>query len=143
MHAVSSIRGKLRATHGKSYAQITVIGVALDSAPDKGIAFLTGIGKDQTDASFDQIIAGGSWLNEQIVRLVWRERMTEAASPQVLVVERTVITDEYLAKSTIGVRADRVLVNPTGNKEIVNWVTQGVPLDYPVYQAPTQAGRTK
>ena len=93
LHAVSSIREKLLAAHGKKYAKVSVVGVALDSDPDKGIAFLKEMGRGKIGGAFDQIVVGGSWLNEQIVRVVWRERMASAASPQVVVVERLVDTE--------------------------------------------------
>lgn len=130
MEAVGSIRSKLRSAHGGSYAQITVIGVALDEDLDEGLRFLSDIGKGALSGAFDQIIVGGSWLNEQVVRFVWREHIIEAASPQIVVLERPVNTEAYLASSTIGVQNDRILTNPTGSAQIVQWIKDGVALDY-------------
>lgn len=130
MEAVGSIRDKMRSAHGVSYAQISVVGVALDRDLDAGLAFLSDLGKGEPDGAFDQIMVGGSWLNEQIVRFVWREGITEAASPQVVVIERPVNTESYLATSTIAVQSDRLLLNAIGSIEIMLWIDQGVPLDF-------------
>ena len=39
------------------------------------------IAKGGLPATFDQISVGQSWLNEDVVRLVWREGIASAASP--------------------------------------------------------------
>lgn len=130
MEAVGKIRASLRSAHGSSYAQVTVVGVALDENLDAGLQFLSDIGKGTVRGAYDQVVVGGSWLNEQVVRFVWREHISEAASPQVIVIERPVSTEFYLVSSTIGVQNDRLLTNPSGSAQIVHWIDQGVPLDY-------------
>ena len=138
MQAVGSLRAKLRSTYGGSYALVSVVGVVLDKDVQAGLRFVSTLGEGSPDGAFDQLIVGGSWLNEQVVRLVWRERMAQAASPQVLVIERPVNTDSYLSASRIGVQNDRVLVNPIGSAEIVQWIAQGMPLDYHPHRGPAR-----
>lgn len=134
MEAVGSIREALRSAYGDSYAQVTVVGVALDRNLDAGLRFLADLGKGRLDGAFDQVSVGGSWLNEQVVQFVWRGGITQAAIPQVVVVERQVNTESYPA--TIGVQSDRLLVNPIGTAEITQWVREGLPLDYTPYRGP-------
>lgn len=131
MEAIRSVGAKLRAVHGGSYAQVSVIGVALDRDLDTGLQFLSHLGKGRPGALFDQLFVGGSWLNEQIVRFVWREHVTKASIPQVLVIERHVSTKAYLVTFAIAVQDDRVVANPTGVAELITWIKRGVPLNRP------------
>lgn len=128
VEAVGRIRGELGSRYGDSFAQVKVVGVALDQDVEVGLDFLRRLGKGETKNSFDQVIVGGSWLNEQIVKFVWRDGVAETASPQVLVVERTIDTSHYLSSSTIGVGSDRIVANPSGNRRILEWIDEGMPL---------------
>jgi hypothetical protein len=128
MEAMGSLRSKLRTKHGANYAQVSVIGVALDEDLDAGLRFLSQLGKGKPGGAFDQVVVGGSWLNEQIVRFVWRDSVAEAASPQVIVIERPVNTESYLSTFTIGIKNDRVVTNRTG-REIFEWISDGLPVD--------------
>ncbi|NOT06972.1 MAG: hypothetical protein HOP28_02080 [Gemmatimonadales bacterium] len=130
MEAVGSIRAKLQSAHGGAYAKVSVVGIGLDKDLGAGLRFLADLGQGKVDRAFDQVIVGGSWLNEQIVRFVWRERLADAASPQVILIERPVNTEAYLSASTIGVESDRLLANPSGSAEIVRWIDLGLPLDF-------------
>lgn len=134
MAAIRTMRTKLQSVHGASYAQVSVVGVALDKNLDEGLRFLSSVGNGTAGEIFDQVIVGGSWLNEQIVRFVWREGVTIAASPQVLIIERPVNTESYLSNWTIGVQDDTVVTSKLGSDEIVSWINRGVPLER------TQAG---
>lgn len=123
-----TLRTRMRAVHGSSYAAVNVVGVAMDVDVDTGVEFLAQLGGGSTSSAFDQVVVGGSWLNEQIVGLVWREGVAEAASPQIVVIERAVNTESYLSTSTIVVGSDRIVANPVGNVEIMSWVSQQMPL---------------
>lgn len=138
MDAVGSIRSKMRSAHGGSYAEVSVVGVALDDDLEAGLRFLSELGNGTAEDAFDQVIVGGSWLNEQVVRFVWREHVAKAASPQVVVIERPVNTESYLLTSTIHVDSDRLVVNPVGSAEIIQWINQGLRLDYSPYRAEPQ-----
>lgn len=140
MKAMGSIRTQLRAEYGAAYAAVRVVGVALDRDLDAGLQFLSDIGEGQPGGAFDQVIVGGSWLNEQIVRFVWREGIAQAASPQVVVIERPVSTSSYLSTASIEVQNDRFLTNPAGSADIVQWIREGLPLDYESGSVPTTEG---
>ena len=127
--ALGSIREELEAVHGSSYAHISVIGVALDRDLEAGLRFLSDLGNGETASVFDQIIVGGSWLNEQVIRLVWRQGIAEAASPQVMVIERLVDTDTYPLTSSIQLQSDRPLASLVGSTEIIQWIDDGLPLN--------------
>ncbi len=128
MQAVSQIRNRLKVAHGSEYAAVTVIGVAIDKDPTAGLDFLAKIAKMSPDGAFDQVMAGGSWLNEELVRLLWRDALIEGASPQVLLIERQVASDQYLKDWTLQLGSDRVLANPSGSNGIVGWIGEGLPL---------------
>jgi hypothetical protein len=59
---------------------------------------------------------------------VWRDRLGEPVSPQVIVIERPIDTNDYLTTARIGVQNDRLVVDVTA-KELVSWMKQGMPLN--------------
>ena len=128
MKTIRELRGKLRSVHGRAYAKVSVIGVSLDDDVNKGVRFLESIAQPTAGPIFDQIIVGGSWLNEQIVRFVWRERVARAVSPQILVIERGVDSLSYASTFTIGVQNDTIVANPTGLKGIIDWIRDDLPI---------------
>lgn len=139
MEAIGRIREELQLAHGDSYAQVSVVGVALDGDLDAGLQFLADLGKGKPSKAFDQVSVGGSWLNEQVVRFVWREGLAPNRTPQVILIERPVNTESYLSSATIEVQSDRLVVNPIGSVEMLDWIDQGVPLDYSPFE--TTAGQ--
>jgi hypothetical protein len=126
--AVRSLRTQLRSVHGSAYAQITIVGVGLDRDVGTGLRFLTDLGDGSISNAFDQVVVGGSWLNEQIIRLVWREGVIEPALPQILVVERPVDTASYVETHKIEVQHDRVVANLRGERQITQWMDAGYPV---------------
>lgn len=126
--AFRSIRPMLRSVHGTSYAQVTVIGVALDEDPDIGLRFLAELGNGSVGAAFDQVVVGGRWLNDEVVRFVWRERAADAATPQVVVVERPVIASSWQSDFTMSVDPDRVIGKVSGATDILAWLDRRAPL---------------
>ena len=126
MDALRRLRSALRAAHGDDYARVTVAAVDIDEDVNHGIEFLGKVGGGSPGEAFDQVIVGGSWLNEQIVRLVWRDKATTALIPQVILVERDVDTRAYPHTITAG--GDRVLATISGVKDIVAWLERGTPL---------------
>ena len=114
--------------HYTRYAHVGVVGVAIDEEPEAGLDFLSEIGGGGVRHAFDQIAIGGSWLNEHLVRFVWREAVAEAATPQVIVVERLVDTRSYLSDYTIRTEEDRVVATASGSSPILQWLEEGLPL---------------
>lgn len=127
MKAVAGIRSHLTAKYGQAFAQVSVIGVALDEDIGQGMAFLDNVSSGNISTTFDQVSVGGSWLNEAVLRFVWRDAIAPAASPQVVVVARWVNTEDYLA-GKITVAADSILVSPVGSAQIIDWITNETPL---------------
>ncbi|HEX7090989.1 MAG TPA: hypothetical protein VF192_12685 [Longimicrobiales bacterium] len=126
MKAVRVMRDSLRASHGTRYADISVIGVALDEDIDAGLRYLRDLMR--TSESFDQISVGGTWLNEYVAQLVWRRGITIAATPQVILIRRLVDATSY--PQAIHVQADSVLGVIAGRDDIIAWVNAGTPLDF-------------
>lgn len=125
---VRSLRNQLRSIHGTAYSQVRVIGVDLDTDLDKGLQFLTKSANGSLAGAFDQVIVGGSWLNDQVVRLGWREGIIKPGLPQILVIERPINTEAYVSTLKIEVGIDRVVANLAGDVSIRNWIKQGYPL---------------
>jgi len=130
MEAIRKLRAKMHDYHGKSYAQVSVVAVDIDEDLNAGWKFLGELGNGHPSDAFDQVIVGGSWLNEQIVRFVWREQIARPATPQVVLIERPVSTDTYVATSTIGVGDDTLVGAFAGANQITGWMKQGMPLDH-------------
>lgn len=129
MEAIRTLRAQMRSVHGGSYAHVSVVGVALDADLDAGLKFLSDLGDGKPGGAFDQVIVGGSWLNEHIVRFVWRDRVAQAGVPQVIVIERPIDAASYVLNSTIAVQDDKVVANPFGTRELVRWIRRGMPLN--------------
>ena len=97
--------------------RVVYVGVGVDENPIASIDFLRHYGP------FDEIIAGGSWLGTGAVDLMVRALPGPLVLPQVLVVERDIVT----AKSGITVGPDRVKTRKLGGNEIM--AMAGLPED--------------
>jgi hypothetical protein len=126
--AFRTIGAKVRSIHGASYARVTVIGVSLDEDVNLGVEHLKRFGNGKIANAFDQIVIGGSWLNEQIVQMVWREKVIQAALPQILIIERPVDTGSYLTDHSIRVEDSRIVASLTGERQISRWIEGGYQL---------------
>lgn len=139
MKAIQALKPSLGAAHGSSYAAISVVAVDLDNDLEAGIQFLREVAGGKIDKAFDQVSIGGSWLNEQIVRLVWKSHALQPASPQLLLVERRVDADAYVASSSLSVADDTIVANLVGEVQIVEWMKHGQPLVSSSASPPEQA----
>jgi hypothetical protein len=126
---IRSLRTRLRTTHQAEYAQISVVGVGLDLDASTGVAFLADIAGGSISEAFDQVLVGGSWLNDKALQVMWSDRLIKPALPQILVVERSVGTQDYIATSRLTVGDDRIVANIVGEREIADWATGGFRLD--------------
>lgn len=97
MKAVAGLRQRLLKAHGSSCAKVSVFGVVLDRDVTEGMAFLSRIASKDLSKTFDRFSVGRSWLNEEVVRFVWREHSAAAASPQVIVIARPISIADYLS----------------------------------------------
>ncbi len=122
--AIRELRASLRASHAKAFAKVSVIGIAIDEDLDAGVRYLQSLGP----SAFDEISVGGSWLNELVTALVWRDGVATPETPQVVLVERRVDASEY--PRNIDVQRDSVLLKVTGRDDLLAWVNQGAPMDF-------------
>src|SRR5690606_5792531 len=63
---ISKIGSMLRSIHGDRFASVITIGASLDTDLKVGFDFLAKLSGQTSTPAFDQIIVGGSWLNEQV-----------------------------------------------------------------------------
>lgn len=126
MEALRQVPGLLRAGAGAEFADVSVIGVALDVEPDTGVRFLREL--EHPGARFDEVSAGNSWMNEQAIRLMWRDGAAAPLLPQVVLIERQV--DARMYPRHIEVRDDSVILNVVGRDDILRWVAEGAPLQF-------------
>lgn len=95
------------------------VGVAIDPDAMTGASYLAEL------ASFDEIIAGGSWLNTATEKYLWEDRVAVTAGiPQIIIVSRTVT---WLEGSVL-VEGEKVQSIMRGADEIVEWVDGGAPV---------------
>jgi hypothetical protein len=78
--AIGSLRENLNAVHKRRYAAVSVVGISADEDIATGLAYLAEVGAGTLNAAFDQVMVGGGWLNEQIVRLIWQDRLAGSST---------------------------------------------------------------
>lgn len=122
--AVARIRRTLLERHSGRYAAISVVGVVIDSDLRDAFRYLDGVG--DVSRAFDALSLGGEWLNDEIVRRVWRTEAITPSLPQVLLVERAVDATEYPAR--ILVSADSTVWQVVGRDALIEWVETGTPI---------------
>ena len=135
--AISALRSSLATHQGGTYAKITVVGVAIDNDLDAGVKFLRGMNHESSPA-FDELSVGGSWLNQFITQLVWRGGLAQAATPSVVLVERTVDASGY--PSHIAFEQDSLVLRITGRDSLITWVNAGTPVGRSALETAARAG---
>lgn len=78
------IRTGLKKTAELAGATFVMVGVAVESDPWVGVDFV------RTFGEFDEVLAGGSWMNTGILAYVARDLPGEWSIPQLVLVERDV-----------------------------------------------------
>jgi hypothetical protein len=106
-------------TSGRSF---TTLGIARDWDTDAGIRHLNRFGR------FDEVIAGRNWLNTGLLRYVWEDIPGQAATPQLLVLERRLVDRRSNEAADGIVRDERLLVRKVGSAEIERWLAQSAPM---------------
>jgi hypothetical protein len=117
--AITSIRELFRRNNESGFRSATVVGVDLDTDIGAGLGYLNGIGL----RSFDEISVGQSWLNENLVRLVWRDKTGPPSVPQVIILSRDM--SAKLKPLNLSFGTDSVVGLLTGRKAILKWVQGG------------------
>jgi len=124
--AIGELRDSLQRVQGKAFAHTSVVGVALDNDVRAGVRYLQNL--REAGAPFDELSVGGSWLNELITRLVWRDGLATPEVPQVVLVERNVDATSY--PRNIDVHRDSMLLRVAGHDDLIAWVNAGTPLTF-------------
>jgi len=124
--AIRQLRDSLHASAGKAFARVSVIGIAIDNDPGAGVRYLQSLGP--SGAVFDELSAGGGWLNEFVTALVWRDGVATPEVPQVVLLERRVDASGF--PRYIDVQADSLLLKVTGRDSLIAWINQGTPLAF-------------
>lgn len=73
--------------------------------------------------AFDELAVGRGWTNIALLRYVYETFPGPPATPQVVIVTRTVDVEPRRR-----IRGERVLLRRVGAKAIADWVAQGAPL---------------
>lgn len=119
--ALARLRQVVVLANKENFAEIRVIGVALDDDVSEGVSYLKSL---ETDGRiFDQISVGGGWLNEQVAGMVWREHQFLPRVPQVVGVVRRIDASAY--PSSIAVQPDSLLFVVTGRDSLLKWIGGG------------------
>ena len=116
--AVKRFKGLVAEQAKKSGATFSVIGASSDWDQTVAANFLADVGP------FDQVSLGSQWTNLAFEQFVWRLPGGETAMPQILILERTVRTEER----GITFSEPKVLRRVSGSKDIPAWVAQGAPI---------------
>lgn len=124
--AVGDLRASLHASQGKAFAKVSVVGVAIDPDLRAGVRYLENLERSG-GAAFDELSVGGSWLNQVLTALVWRDDMVKPQVPQVVLIERRVDAGGY--PRYLDMQPDSMLLNVTGRDSLIAWVNRGTPLD--------------
>lgn len=98
------------------------IGVAREMDPQAGLQHLENIG------GFNEIAAGQSELNQASAHFISRDHVGIAATPQVIILERTLVAEgSGVNPSSVH---EVVLTRKVGRREIENWVSSGARVPY-------------
>jgi hypothetical protein len=101
---------------GNSY---TTVGIAVDLSTEAGLKHLSKFGQ------FDEIMTGRGWINEGVLKYVWQDHPGRAATPQVLIVRRTVRTE-----AGVEVNEESILIRKIGLASVQDWLNAGLPLPH-------------
>ena len=119
---VERVRNAVSAQAHSRDASFASLGIARDTDAEAGIDHLRRFGR------FDELISGRGWLNTGLVRYVWEDIPGRAVTPQILVVERTIVDRFGPDAAQSVVRGERLLLRKVGLREIDRWVEAGSPL---------------
>lgn len=95
------------------------VGIAVDQSPRVGSEYLLKL------AEFDEIIAGGNWLNTATEKYFYSGYRLEPAIPQVLILERTVTWSAH----SVSLSGEKVLATLNGADSIIAWAKRGAPVE--------------
>lgn len=124
--AVGAIRELLQTQVNDQPTVVTrMIGISLDTDARTGSEYLLGL------AQFDEIIAGGNWLNTATEKFLWTDTPEDVNIPQIVILQRSIRWSG--AFPDLG--TELVLKRIVGPGEIIEWVSRGAPAQLTVMQA--------
>ena len=112
---VRKLKVDLQARVLESGYGFATLGISSDLSPVAGWRHLQAFGR------FDEIVAGRGWLNTGLTRYVYGALPGQAATPQVILVQRRVTSE----RGNRAITHERVLLRRIGLDEIVDWVSAG------------------
>lgn len=119
--AMSRIRGLIDTQlSGNVNAVSRFVGISVDTDPKTGVEYLFQL------ADFDEVVAGGNWLNTATEKYFWHPngyRLT-ATIPRIVVLQRTTIWDETSAR----IEQEKMLLTIETSPSIVKWIGEGAPI---------------
>ena len=101
---------------GRSFA---AIGISVDLAVEQGIEHLEKFGR------FDEVMTGRGWVNEGLMKYVWEDLPGRGATPQVVVVDRTV---EHNGPGENAIHDEVVVTRKIGPEELQQWLANNAPI---------------
>ncbi len=116
---VGNLKLELQARARAEQRGFVAVGIARDMVAANGLEHLRKFG------AFDEVTSGRSWANIGLLKYIYGDMPGRAATPQVLVVSRTV----HAEGGHYGFRDERVLVRAIGLEDIKAWILAGAPLD--------------
>lgn len=116
VHTMKSLLAQQAAAHEQVFS---ITGVSLDWDPAVGVEYLS-----NRFGAFDEVIAGRNWFNSAAVQWIWRAEGGRAATPQLILLRRTVNPEQR----TITFGSDEKVLHLLGSGEIAEWVQKGAPI---------------
>ena len=113
--ALDTLKLILQARARAAGAVFRMVGVALDWAPDSGLAYLRGFG------AFDELNLGRNWFNLGAERWIWSDSSATSNIPQVVIYEQTIA----MAPTRVEFSTPHVVKRVYGGDKIVEWVRGG------------------
>lgn len=118
--AVQEMRVALARQARATNRQFVLRGVSLEPSAEDGIRHLARMGR------FDEVSAGGTWMNSSALRYLGTTigRDSMSAIPQVVLLERDVVRRQ----TNLEIGAEREIGRFIGTAAIANWTRRGAPL---------------
>ena len=118
---VESAKRALRDKALEAERPFITVGIVKDWIVENGVNHLATFG------TFDEIMTGRSWMNEGVMRYIWQTLPGPASTPQLLVVERTMVVPGEGA-DRFRISDEAIVTRKVGMGEIPAWVEAGAPL---------------
>jgi hypothetical protein len=132
--AVEQLKLRLAERARSGGRSFTTLGIARDWDTQAGIRHLGRFGR------WDEVIAGRNWVNTGLLRYMWEDLPGSAETPQVVIVDRRLVSRRSPEAADGLVRDERVVARKIGDVEIERWLAQGAPIPALPRLAPAGGG---